>query len=94
MDSKNMKPGYQGTQDSMRDLAEQMMKRKYKKGGVVSDTDSDKKVVENPYKKGGDVASKCTAMKKQAYAMGGAAKVRLGMDTSEDTKKGSAKKVK
>jgi len=92
--NKNMRAGYQGTKDSMRELADRLMNNPGLADDVYDSKSSANKSRIRPYMKGGAVKKaghmKGGAVKK--FAMGGVAKIRHGEATADGTPKGGKKK--
>lgn len=87
---KNMKAGFQGKSDSMRDKAEKML-------NMHADKGYDKKPAGAAYKEGGSVCKDGSHVKRQKFAAGGVAKFRHGETTESGAyapmKRGSTKKT-
>lgn len=83
MHTEKYKPGFQG-RDAMRENAEKLLNHPGHEPDVYSKTALSKSRM-RPFKEGGCV-------KKDKYASGGAAKIRLGMSTSSGTPKNLPKK--
>jgi hypothetical protein len=77
--TKNMKAGYQGKKDSMRDKAEKLLNHPGHAADVYYSKSCADKDQMRPYKKGGSV--KKDAPKK--FAMGGVAKIRHDEATTQ-----------
>jgi len=92
--NKNMRAGYQGTKDSMRELADRLTNNQGMVDNVYETKSSANKSRMKPYMKGGAVKKegymKGGAVKK--FAVGGVAKIRHGEATADGTPKGGKKK--
>ena len=86
--TKNMKAGYQGKKDSMREKAEKLLNHPGKTEDVYKSKSCADKSKMRAYKEGGSV-QKNTAQK---FAMGGVAKIRHGEATTQGLPKSFKKK--
>jgi hypothetical protein len=85
---KNMRAGYQGKQDSMRELADRLMNHPGEAADVYESKSAANKSRMRAYKTGGSVKKKPV----QKFAMGGVAKIRHGEATAKGLPKAGKKK--
>jgi len=86
--TKNMKAGYQGKKDSMREKAEKLLNHPGHAADVYYSKSCADKEQMRPYKKGGCVKKDTP----QKFAMGGVAKIRHGEATLQGLPKSFKKK--
>lgn len=86
--TKNMKAGYQGKKDSMREKAERLLNHPGHAADVYHSKSCADKEQMRPYKKGGSVKKDAP----QKFAMGGVAKIRHEEATSQGMPRSFKKK--
>ena len=86
--NKNMRAGYQGKKDPMRELADRLMNHPGAAVDVYESKSAANKSRMRPYKKGGAVKKDTV----QKFAMGGVAKIRHGVATAQGQPKSPKKK--
>ena len=79
MHTKDRRAGYQGQPDAMRDMADRLMDHPGQAPDVILSHSAPQFEKIRPYKKGGSVKKASC----QKFAIGGAAKIRLGLTTPE-----------